>query len=91
MVSQFIPTYDGENTTESVLRRVDEDIPTYDLESVVSSIATSQIRRPGISGYVKIVFDGESLPVIVKVGLVRHHVRSFVPRPLQCRDRKSVV
>lgn len=75
------------NTLTGVIRDVDVDIPESKLASLISSTATIyQVRRLGTSTCVKIIFHGDCLPATVKVGLVRHQVRPFVPRPLQCRN-----
>ncbi|KAH9370726.1 hypothetical protein HPB48_013967 [Haemaphysalis longicornis] len=42
------------------------------------------IHRIGRSRCLKVVFQCASLPASVKVGYVRHRVRPYVPRPLQC-------
>lgn len=76
----------GKNTIVGVIQDVDIDIPDTDLTSLVSSATVvTEVRRFGTSQSVKVVFRGDCLPVTLKVGLVRHAVRPYVPRPFQCR------
>ncbi|XP_042150135.1 uncharacterized protein LOC121838127 [Ixodes scapularis] len=51
-----------------------------------SGVSVVQVRRLGKTQAVKVVFEGDTLPAHVKIGLVRHSVRPFVQRPLQCRQ-----
>lgn len=84
-VRSYLPR--GKDTIVGVIQDVDVDIPDKDLVTLVSSTTVvSEVRRFGTSQSVKIVFRGDCLPATVKVGLVRHPVRPYVPRPLQCRN-----
>lgn len=83
-VRAYLPR--DKNTVIGVIRDVDADIPEGEILQMISSTAAVvQLRRFGTSNTVKLVFRGDSLPATVKVGLVRHAVRPYVPRPLQCR------
>lgn len=82
-VQAYLPR--AKNTVIGVIRDVDADIPNEEISQLVSStIVIVHIRRFGSSNSVKLVFQGDSLPATGKVGLVRHAVRQYVPRPLQC-------
>lgn len=84
-VRSYLPR--DKHTMAGVIRDVDVAIDEGDLVSLVSSTTSiSQIRRLGSSTSVKLIFQGDCLPATVKVGLVRHPVRPFVPRPLQCKN-----
>lgn len=75
----------GKGTTTGVINDVDADITDADLQNLVTStVRIVTIRRFGQSRCIKLVFDSETLPPSVKVGYVRHPVRPYVPRPLQC-------
>lgn len=83
-VRAYLPR--AKNTVIGVIRDVDADIPDEEISQLVSStVVIVHIRRFGSSNSVKLVFQGDTLPATVKVGLVRHAVRQYVPRPLQCR------
>lgn len=76
----------GGCTIAGVISDVDTDIDDSDLSTLITSTAhITDIHRFGRSRCVKIVFEGNNLPSHVKVGYVRHPVRPYVPRPLQCR------
>lgn len=83
-VRAYVPG--GRNTIAGVIQDVDAEITEQDFAALISTTAPIvQFRRFGVSSSVKIVFRSDSLPASVKVGLVRHPVRPYVPRPLQCR------
>ncbi|KAH9367967.1 hypothetical protein HPB48_022664 [Haemaphysalis longicornis] len=75
----------GKETTTGVISDVDPEINDSDLVQLLSStVRILDIHRIGRSRCVKVVFQCDSLPASVKVGYVRHRVRPYVPRPLQC-------
>lgn len=75
----------GDETTTGVISDVDLEINDSDLRKLLSStVRIVDIHRIGRSRCVKVVFHCDSLPAHVKVGYVRHRVRPYVPRPLQC-------
>ncbi|CAN7997322.1 unnamed protein product, partial [Ixodes hexagonus] len=83
-VRAFLPR--SKNSRAGVISDVDPAITEEDLAEIINSgVNVVQARRLGASESVKVVFDGDTLPAHVKIGLVRHSVRPFVPRPLQCR------
>ncbi|CAN7943691.1 unnamed protein product, partial [Ixodes hexagonus] len=57
------------------------------MEMMNCGLKIAHVKRIGSTTSVKVVFEGDTLPAYVKIGLVRHSVRPFVPRPLQCRLR----
>lgn len=68
-----------------VISDVDLEINDSDLAQLLpSTIRILDIHCIGRSRCVKVVFQCDSLPASVKVGYVRHRVRPYVPRPLQC-------
>lgn len=78
------PTY-GKEATTGVIYDVDIEITDADLAKLLSSTApVLSFHRFGRSRCVKLVFQSETLPTHVKVGYVRHSVRPYVPRLLQC-------
>nr|XP_050046575.1 uncharacterized protein LOC126543503 [Dermacentor andersoni] len=75
----------GNDTCTGVVPDVDIDIKDKDLRPLLSStVRILDIHRFGPSGCIKLVFESNSLPASIKVGYVRHSVRPYVPRPLQC-------
>lgn len=75
----------GNDTCTGVVSDVDIDIKDEDLRSLLSStVRILDIHRFGRSRCIKLVFESDSLPASIKVGYVRHSVRPYVPRPLQC-------
>lgn len=71
-----------------VIYDVDISIPADDfpilIKPTTDDILIKHITRLGQSRCLKIVFEGDSLPPHVKVGHVRHQVRPYIPKPLQC-------
>lgn len=83
-VRAFLPH--SKNTRVGVLSDVDPATTDERLMEMMScGMKIVQVKRLGPTTAVKVVFDGDTLPAHVKIGLVRHSVRPFVPRPLQCR------
>lgn len=81
----------GLNTTAGVISDVDIQIKDMDLVQLLSSsVRITDIHRFGKSRCVKLVFEGTTLPSHVKVGFVRHPVRPYVPRPVQCRKCQKI-
>ncbi|XP_037520998.1 uncharacterized protein LOC119397645 [Rhipicephalus sanguineus] len=78
----------GCNGTVGVIYDVDLSIPPDDLPVLIKSTTEgtliTHITRLGNSRCLRLVFEGDSLPSHVKVGHVRHSVRPYVPKPLQC-------
>ncbi|XP_065312437.1 uncharacterized protein [Dermacentor albipictus] len=85
-VRSMIPT--GCNGTVGVIYDVDISIPTNDLPILIKpsteGTLITHITRLGNTRCLKLWFEGDSLPSHVKVGHVRHPVRPYVPKPLQC-------
>lgn len=85
-VRSMIPT--GCNSTVGVIYDVDISIPTDDLPILIKPTTEgtliTHIARLGNTRCLKLEFEGDSLPSHVKVGHVRHPVRPYVPKPLQC-------
>ncbi|XP_072142713.1 uncharacterized protein [Dermacentor andersoni] len=81
----------GGSTTAGVIYDVDTDIDNGDLPTLISStVHITDIHRLGRSRCTKLMFEGETLPTHVKVGYVRHPVRPYIPRPLQCRKCQKI-
>lgn len=73
-------------TVMGVIQDVDNSVPDSYLASLVSSgTSVIEFRRFITSQSMKIVFQGDSPPAMVKVGLAHHPDRPYVPRPLHCR------
>ncbi|CAN7981525.1 unnamed protein product [Ixodes pacificus] len=84
-VRAFLPR--SKNSRLGVISDVDTDITEDRLSKIIGSgVSVGQVRRLGKTQAVKVVFEGDTLPAHVKIGLVRHSVRPFVQRPLQCRQ-----
>ncbi|KAM7298936.1 hypothetical protein ISCGN_019503 [Ixodes scapularis] len=84
-VRAFLPR--SKNSRVGVISDVDTDITEDRLSKIIGSgVSVVQVRRLGKTQAVKVVFEGDTLPAHVKIGLVRHSVRPFVQRPLQCRQ-----
>lgn len=85
-VRSVIPT--GCNGSVGVIYDVDVSIPTDDfpvlIKPTTEGALITHIARLGHSRCLKLVFEGDSLPSHVKVGHVRHQVRPYIPKPLQC-------
>lgn len=85
-VQSVIPL--GGDSAAGVIYDVDVAISNDDLPILIKPISEgtfiTKVTRLGSSRCVKVVFEGDSLPSHVKVGHVRHPVRPFVPKPLQC-------
>ncbi|XP_070387400.1 uncharacterized protein [Dermacentor albipictus] len=76
----------GKRTSAGVITDVDPEITDSDLRTLIKSTAKIvDIHRFGRSQCVKVVFEADSIPSHVKVGYVRHPVRLYVPKPVQCR------
>lgn len=89
LVRSFI--VQGGSTTAGVIYDVDTDIDNGDLPTLISStVHITDIHRFGRSRCIKLIFEGDNLPSHVKVGYVRHPVRPYVPRPLQCRKCQKI-
>ncbi|KAG0435500.1 hypothetical protein HPB47_018448, partial [Ixodes persulcatus] len=83
-VRAFLPR--AKNTRAGVITDVDTTTTEDRLTTLIDSgVRVIQVRRLGTTQTVKIVFEGDTLPAHVKIGLIRHSVKPFVPRPLQCR------
>ncbi|CAN7988491.1 unnamed protein product [Ixodes pacificus] len=84
-VRAFLPH--SKNSRVGVISDVDTDITEDRLSKIIGSgVSVVQVRRLGEKQAVKVEFEGDTLPAHVKIGLVRHSVRPFVQRPLQCRQ-----
>ncbi|CAN7948930.1 unnamed protein product, partial [Ixodes hexagonus] len=59
-------------------------------EELSSRLKIHQVHRFGTTTSVKVIFEGDTLPAHVKLGLERHRVRPFIPRPLQCRQCHAI-
>lgn len=81
-----IPT--GCNGNVGVIYDIDIAIKADDLPILIKPATEgaliTHITRLGNTRCVRLVFEGDSLPSHVKVGHVRHPVRPYVPKPLQC-------
>lgn len=83
-VRAFLPR--AKNTRAGVITDVDTTTTEDRLTTLIDSgVRVIQVRRLGTTQAVKIVFEGDTLPAHVKIGLIRYSVKPFVPRPLQCR------
>ncbi|KAH7966047.1 hypothetical protein HPB49_013474 [Dermacentor silvarum] len=72
----------GNDSCTGIVSDVDIDIKDEDLRSLLSStVQILDIHRCGRSRYIKLIFESDSLPALIKVGYVRHSVRPYVPRP----------
>nr|XP_054930403.1 uncharacterized protein LOC129386458 [Dermacentor andersoni] len=72
-------------TRAGVISDVVIDISDEELQRLPSStVKVIDFHRFGRSTSVKLLFEGDTLPDHVKVGYVRHPVRPYVPRSLQC-------
>ncbi|CAN8028589.1 unnamed protein product [Ixodes persulcatus] len=75
------------NSRVGVISDVDTDITEDRLSKIIGSgVSVVQVRHLGKTQAVRVVFEGDTLPAHVKIGLVKHSVRPFVQRPLQCRQ-----
>lgn len=78
----------GCNGTVGVIYDVDLSISANDLPILIKPATEgtriTHITRLGNSRCLRLVFEGDSLPSYVKVGHVRHSVRPYIPKPLQC-------
>lgn len=81
----------GKRTSTGVITDVDPEITDSDLRTLINSTARIvDIHRFGRSRCVKVVFETDSIPSHVKVGYVRHPVRLYVPRPVQCHKCNKI-
>ena len=81
----------GKDASIGVISDVDPQITEESLARlVISTVRILNVHRFGLSRCVKLVFDSSSLPAHVKVGYVRHPVRPYVPRPLQCHRCQKI-
>ncbi|CAN7978007.1 unnamed protein product [Ixodes persulcatus] len=84
-VRAFLPR--PKNSRVGVISDVDTDITEDRLSKIIGSgVSVVQVRRLGKTEAVKVVFEGDTLPAHVKIGLVRQSVRPFVQLPLQFRQ-----
>lgn len=78
----------GGNGTVGVIYDVDISISSDDLPILIKPATEgtliAHLTRLGNTRCVKLVFEGDCLPSHVKVGHVRHPVRPYIPKPLQC-------
>ncbi|KAG0415691.1 hypothetical protein HPB47_007130 [Ixodes persulcatus] len=83
-VRAFLPR--AKHTRAGVIGDVDMTVTMEKIVELIDcGVHVVYARRFGVSRSVKVVFEGDTLPAHVKIGLVRYSVRPFVPRPLQCR------
>lgn len=68
---------------------IDSDLPIL-IQPATDGVTILHTRRLGSSNCVRLIFKGDSLPSHVKVGLFRHAVRPFIPKPLQCRRCQKI-
>lgn len=75
-------------STTGVMYNMDLSISRADLpilvKPAVDGIAITNMSRLSTSRCMEIIFKGKSLSLHIKVGHIRHTVRPFIPRPLQC-------
>lgn len=82
-VRAFLPR--PPNTRAGVIRDVDASITdTKILSLCYSGVKIVEARRFGSTTTVQLLFEGDTIPAHVKLGLVRYSVQPYTPRPLQC-------
>ncbi|KAH7933558.1 hypothetical protein HPB49_013916 [Dermacentor silvarum] len=75
----------GGHTGTVVIFDVVINISDEELQRLLSStVKVMYFQRFGRSTGIKLPFEGDTLPDHVKVGHVRHPVRTYMPRTLQC-------
>ncbi|CAN7984394.1 unnamed protein product, partial [Ixodes hexagonus] len=79
------------NSRAGVITYVDPTLTDDQIiEELSSGLKIHQVHRFGTTTSVKVIFEGDTLPAHVKLGLVRHRVRPFIPRPLECRQCHAI-
>lgn len=84
-VRAFLPR--PPNTRAGVIRDVATTISDGKLLSLCfSGVKVVEARRFGNTTTVQLLFEGDTIPSHVKLGLVRYPVHPYTPRPLQCHQ-----
>lgn len=74
------------DSLSGVIRDVDSELSLEELASLLrADVEVLRVRRLGTSTTVCITFASKVMPTHVKVGYVRHPVRPYESRPLQCK------